>query len=47
MKAALDTNVLAYAEGVNGAQRRDAALALIRRLPQGEAIVPAGPGRTF
>jgi predicted nucleic acid-binding protein len=28
VKAALDTNVLAYAKEVNGAQRRDAALAL-------------------
>jgi len=41
MKVALDTNILAYAEGVNSAGKRDAALALIRRLPQGEAIIPA------
>ncbi len=40
MKIALDTNLLAYAEGINGAERRDAALALIRRLPQEAAIVP-------
>ena len=40
MKIALDTNVLAYAEGINGAERRSAALALIRRLPQEAAIVP-------
>ncbi len=40
MKIALDTNVLAYAEGINGAERRNAALALIRRLPQEAAIVP-------
>lgn len=40
MKIAFDTNVLAYAEGVNGAERRDAALALIRRLPQAAAIIP-------
>ena len=40
MKVALDTNVLACAEGVNGAPRRDAAFALIRRLPQGEVMVP-------
>lgn len=40
MRIAFDTNVLAYAEGVNGAERRDAALALIRRLPQEAAIVP-------
>ena len=41
MRVALDTNVLAYAEGINGAERRDAALALIRRLPQEAAVVPA------
>ncbi len=40
MKIALDTNVLAYAEGINGADRRKAALALIRGLPQEAAIVP-------
>lgn len=41
MKVALDTNVLAYAEGVNGAERRDAALDLVRRLPDDAAVVPA------
>ena len=41
MRVALDTNVLAYAEGVNGAERRDAALALIRRLPPEAAVAPA------
>ncbi len=41
MRVALDTNVLAYAEGINGAERRDAALAIIRRLPQEAAVVPA------
>lgn len=40
MRVALDTNVLAYAEGVNGAERRDAALDLIRRLPQEAVVVP-------
>lgn len=40
MRVALDTNVLAYAEGINGAERRDAALALIRQLPQGATVVP-------
>lgn len=40
MKVALDTNVLAYAEGINGAERRDAALSLIRRLPREAAVVP-------
>ena len=41
MRVALDTNVLATAEGINGAERRDAALVLIRRLPQEAAVVPA------
>lgn len=40
MRVAFDTNVLAYAEGINGVERRDAALNLIRRLPQEAAIVP-------
>lgn len=40
MRIALDTNVLAYAEGINGTERRDAALALIRRLPQEATVVP-------
>lgn len=40
MRVALDTNVLAYAEGINGAERRDVALALIRKLPQEAGVVP-------
>ena len=40
MRIALDTNVLAYAEGINGSGRRHAALALIRRLPQEAVVVP-------
>jgi predicted nucleic acid-binding protein len=40
VRVALDTNVLAYAEGINGAERRDAALALIRKLPQEAGVVP-------
>lgn len=40
MKIAFDTNVLAYAEGINGAERRDAAVALIRRLPQQAVVIP-------
>jgi predicted nucleic acid-binding protein len=40
VRLALDTNVLAYAEGVNGSERRDAALALVRRLPQAAAVIP-------
>jgi len=41
VRVALDTNVLAYAEGVNGAERRDTALDLVRRLPQEATVVPA------
>lgn len=40
MKIALDTNILAYAEGVNGIEKRDIILEIIRRLPQGAAIIP-------
>ncbi|EAQ36891.1 hypothetical protein NB311A_07073 [Nitrobacter sp. Nb-311A] len=40
MKVALDTNILAYAEGVNGVEKRDIVLELVRNLPQEAAIVP-------
>ncbi len=40
MKVALDTNVLVYAEGVNGGEKRDIALELVRRLPQDAAVIP-------
>ena len=40
MRVALDTNVLAYAEGVNGAQMRKTALELVERLPEGTALLP-------
>lgn len=40
MRAALDTNVLAYAEGVNGARMRRSALELIERIPQGSLVLP-------
>ena len=40
MRIALDTNVLGYAEGIDGVERRDAALDIIRRLPQEATIVP-------
>ena len=40
MRVALDTNVLAYAEGVNGSERHDAALDLVRRLPQELVVLP-------
>lgn len=41
MKVALDTNVLAYAEGVNGVDKRDAALLLVRSLPEHAVVIPA------
>jgi predicted nucleic acid-binding protein len=40
VKVALDTNILAYAEGVNGAKRRGAVLDLVHRLPQEETVIP-------
>ena len=40
MNVALDTNLLAYAEGVNGADRKRAALDLIERLPPETTLLP-------
>src|SRR6185437_5955433 len=40
MKVALDTNILAYAEGANGSVMRDKALDLMRRLPIGAVVLP-------
>lgn len=40
MKIALDTNVLAYAEGADGAAMRDKALDLMERLPPGAVVLP-------
>ncbi len=40
MRAALDTNVLAYAEGINGSGRQELALTLLRALPQAAIVVP-------
>lgn len=40
MRVALDTNILAYAEGVNGSAMKRQALALIEKLPAGAAILP-------
>lgn len=39
MKAALDTNVLVYAEGVHGAPKKRAAWDLIEKLPE-DAVIP-------
>ena len=40
MRVALDTNILAYAEGVNGATMKRAALELVQRLPEGSVLLP-------
>jgi predicted nucleic acid-binding protein len=40
MKVALDTDVLACAEGTNGAAMRDKALDPIHRLPAGIVVLP-------
>ena len=40
LKVALDTNILAYAEGTNGAEKRAQALDLLQRLPNGSVVLP-------
>jgi predicted nucleic acid-binding protein len=40
MRVALDTNMLAYAEGVNGVAMRDAALSIIGKLPADNTVLP-------
>lgn len=40
MRVALDTNILAYAEGVNGASMQDAALAIISKLTSDTTLLP-------
>ena len=40
MTVALDTNILAYAEGTNGAAMRGKALELMERLPSGAVVLP-------
>lgn len=40
MRIALDTNVLAYAAGVNGPERQRAALELLVKLSESETMVP-------
>lgn len=41
MRVAIDTNVLAYAEGVGDAQRCRVAIRLIERLPEPAVLLPA------
>lgn len=40
MRVALDTNILAYAEGVNGAVMKRKALELVEKLPEDTACLP-------
>lgn len=40
MRVALDTNILVYAEGVDGPAKRDAALQVLNRLPLRARVVP-------
>ncbi|HKS81993.1 MAG TPA: PIN domain-containing protein [Candidatus Acidoferrales bacterium] len=40
MRVALDTNILAYAEGVNGAAKKRAALEILEKLPEGAVLLP-------
>lgn len=40
MRIALDTNIVAYAEGVNGAARRADTLTILDRLPLHARVVP-------
>lgn len=40
MNVAVDTNILAHAEGVNGARNRDAAIGLLQALPPESTLVP-------
>jgi predicted nucleic acid-binding protein len=40
VRVALDTNVLVYAEGINGTERRDIALNLVHKLPQVATFIP-------
>jgi predicted nucleic acid-binding protein len=40
VRVSLDTNILAYAENLNGVERRDNTLDLLRRLPQDAVVIP-------
>ncbi len=47
MRVALDTKVLAYAEGLNGAGMKRTALGLLEKLPQGGAFAVQTLGELF
>jgi predicted nucleic acid-binding protein len=40
LRVALDTNILAYAEGVNGPDMKRTALELVQKLPEGAVLLP-------
>jgi predicted nucleic acid-binding protein len=40
MRVALDTNILVYAEGVNGIPMKELALKLVEKLPEGTTVLP-------
>jgi len=40
VRVALDTNILAYAEGVNGDSMKQTALELVQNLPEGAVLLP-------
>jgi len=40
VRVALDTNILAYAEGVNGDSMKRTALELVQNLPEGAVLLP-------
>jgi predicted nucleic acid-binding protein len=41
VRIALDTKILAYAEGVNGAERQAAASRILRDLAEDDLVIPA------
>lgn len=47
MKAALDTNILAYAEGLNDGSKREQAWRLVERLPENTVIPVQALGELF
>jgi predicted nucleic acid-binding protein len=40
MRAAIDTSILVYAEGANGAEMRSRAISILERIPKGSMIIP-------
>ena len=40
MRVALDTNILAHAEGVNGVDMKRTALELVEKLPESAVLLP-------